>query len=285
MAARPAQPRPAGDGKEDAVKGREAPGPAALHDCRVVESRPVGAYRLISFVCREIAAAARPGQFVMVRESGPALDPLLPRPMGIHDIGSDLISILIEPVGKGSGRLAASKVGDRLAVLGPLGRGFDLQKKGQAVIVGGGIGVSPLKLLARALAERGRSMRLILGFKSRDQAASAGLFRDFDGEVFTEDGSVGSRGLVSEPLPGCLLPPPEGEPAPEVFACGPGPMLSAVARISSECGVPGVRTQVSVATHMACGVGSCQGCVVAAAGGYVKACTEGPVFDAEELKW
>lgn len=256
--------------------------PASLFQCPVVENRSVGAYRLVSFVAREIAALAQPGQFLMVRRTGPSLDPLLPRPLGIHDVDSDLINVLIEPVGKGTELISASQIGDKLNVLGPLGQGFDLEGEGPAVIVGGGIGVAPLKLLARQLVESGREVRSILGFKNRNQAVSAELFRDFNAEVLTEDGTVGSKGMVSEPLPGCLAAPPGGGPLPEVFACGPGAMLAAVARISRECGV---RAQVSVATHMACGIGACQGCVVEAAGGYVKACTEGPVFDVEELKW
>jgi dihydroorotate dehydrogenase electron transfer subunit len=246
-----------------------------------VESRPVGAYRLVAFVAPELAAAAVPGQFIMVRRAGPALDPLLPRPMGIHDIDADLVKILIEPVGKGSTRLAAADVGDLLSVLGPLGTGFDLEREGPAVVVGGGIGVSPLTLLAKALAGRGRELSCILGFKTRTQAVAAELFRDIEVDVFTEDGSLGRQGMVSEPLPGCLAVKP-GSPAPEVFACGPGAMLREVARISSECGV---RAQVSVATHMACGIGSCQGCVIRSRENYQKACTAGPVFEAGELVW
>jgi dihydroorotate dehydrogenase electron transfer subunit len=269
-------------GPSQASPSPASPAAAALYQCPVVESRAVGDYRLISFVAREIASAAAPGQFLMIRRSGPSLDPLLPRPLGVHDVDSDLISILIEPVGKGTANLARSRVGDKLEVLGPLGNGFSLEAEGAALLVGGGIGAAPLKLLARALTARGRPVRCLLGFKTRSQAVSAELFRDFDSEVYTEDGSLGEMGLVSEPLPGCLAPPAEGQPQTEVFACGPGAMLKAVARVSRECGAP---AQVSVATHMACGIGACQGCVVEAAGGYVKACRQGPVFQAGDLKW
>ncbi len=255
--------------------------PASLYVCPVVASRPVGAYRQVAFVAPEIAALAHPGQFIMVRRAGPALDPLLPRPMCISDADSDLVKILVEPVGKGSAKLAASQVGDRLSVMGPLGTGFDLEGEGPAVLVGGGIGVSPLVLTAGTLAERGRAVRCILGFRARQQAVAAELFRDFDVDVLTEDGSMGRTGLVNEPLPGCLAIEP-GQPAPEVFACGPDGMLWEVARISRECGV---RAQVSVATHMACGIGSCQGCVIRTKGSYRKACTSGPVFEAGELEW
>ena len=79
----------------------------------------MGAYRLVSFVAREIAALARPGQFLMVRAAGQSFDPLLPRPLGVHEIDSDLAKILIEPVGRGTISLAGMRVGDRLSVLGP----------------------------------------------------------------------------------------------------------------------------------------------------------------------
>ncbi|MHB1390787.1 MAG: dihydroorotate dehydrogenase electron transfer subunit [Thermoleophilia bacterium] len=244
----------------------------------------MGAYRLVSFVARQIAALAQPGQFLMVREAGPSLDPLLPRPLGIHDIDSDLVNVLIDPVGKGTRALAGCRVGERLSVLGPLGRGFDLEADAPALVVGGGIGIAPLKFLTRTLIERGRDTLCLLGFKTRSQAVAAELFRDFPVEVWTEDGSVGSQGLLSIPLELRLHPSDKDKtkPEPEVFGCGPSAMLKALGNL---CAVAGVQAQVTVAAHMACGVGACQGCVVRAAGGYVKACTDGPVFRTGELEW
>ena len=261
--------------------------PASLYDCPIVESRPVGAYRLLAFVAREIAALARPGQFLMVRASGPSLDPLLPRPLGVHEIDSDLVKVLIEPVGRGTSALAGLRVGDRLSVLGPLGNGFDLSGTGPAVVVGGGIGVAPLAFLARALAEREREFRCLLGFRGRGQAVAAELFRapGTQVDIFTEDGSMGEQGLISEPLPGCLaeLAAGGGSRPAEIFACGPDPMLAAVASVARDCGAA---AQVSMDAHMACGIGACQGCVIeAAGGGYRRVCSEGPIFNAEEIKW
>lgn len=256
--------------------------PASLIDCPVVESRAVGGYRLISFVAPELAEAARPGQFVMVRRAGLALDPLLPRPMGIHDIDADLVKLLVEPVGKGSGILADSRVGDRLAVLGPLGNGFDIEGGAPAIIAGGGIGVSPLAFLATALKARSRRVRCFLGFRHRRQAVAAELFREVALDIFTEDGSLGRQGLISEALDGCLKETIESGQEPELFACGPDAMLAVVARAAELNAVP---AQVSAAAHMACGVGACQGCVIETRGGYRKVCSDGPVFDARELIW
>ncbi|MDO8737052.1 MAG: dihydroorotate dehydrogenase electron transfer subunit [Thermoleophilia bacterium] len=296
--------------------------PASLFDCPVVESRPVGAYRLISFVAREIAALARPGQFLMVRAAGQKLDPLLPRPLGVHEIDSDLVKVLIEPVGRGTISLAGMRVGDRLSVLGPLGNGFDMTGEGPAIVVGGGIGAAPLAFVARSLSARGRDVRCLLGFRSRGQAVVAELFRNLPVEVYTEDGSMGKKGLVSAPLSEMLCAldgtdsfsnntssagdfPSEASSAetisgdsassddenscaadtgmfPEIFACGPDPMLAAVDRICRDCGA---NAQVSVAAHMACGVGACQGCVIKTVDGYRRACSEGPVFPSTDIEW
>lgn len=254
--------------------------PASLFDCPVVESRPVGAYRLISFVAREVAALARPGQFLMVRAAGQSLDPLLPRPLGVHEIDSDLVKILIEPVGRGTISLAGMRVGDRLSVLGPLGNGFDLTGDAPALVVGGGIGTAPLAFVARLLAERGREVRCLLGFRTRGQAVVAELFRNLPVEVYTEDGSMGKKGLVSEPLSELL----HGKAAAGsgIFACGPDAMLAAVARLCRDCGAT---AQFSVAAHMACGVGACQGCVINTVDGYRRVCSEGPVFPAADIEW
>lgn len=257
--------------------------PASLHECSVVESRQVGAYRLVSVVLPEIAAAVRPGQFLMVRKAGSSLDPLLPRPMGVHDTDADLVKLLIEPVGKGTRVLAETVVGDRLSVLGPLGNGFALNGGGgTALLIGGGIGISPLALLAKALKEKGREVRCLLGFKTRLQAVSAELFKGVEAELFTEDGTAGSKGMVSEPLSGYLAGLSKEAGAVEFFACGPGAMLEAVARLSKE---HGITAQLSLAAHMACGVGACQGCVVGTVDGYKKVCSEGPVFAAEDIVW
>ncbi|MEW6020250.1 MAG: dihydroorotate dehydrogenase electron transfer subunit [Pseudomonadota bacterium] len=261
------------------VRGRPR---ASLHDCRVVESRALGAYRLLSFVSEPLARTALAGQFLMIRRSGPSLDPLIPRPIGVSDVRDDLVDVLIEPRGKGTLTLAGARVGDTLRALGPLGNGFDMEGKGGAVVVGGGIGVAPLKFLARSLRERGREPLCVLGFRERSQAAAAELFSGFEVDLLTEDGSAGRQGLVSDPLPGCLTAA-SGEPGPpEVFACGPKPMLIAVEKVCRECGSA---LQVSVDSHMACGVGACQGCVVEAAGGYAKVCSDGPVFRSGELAW
>jgi dihydroorotate dehydrogenase electron transfer subunit len=257
---------------------------ADLYECPVVESRSVGAYHLIAFVAPALVQAAEPGQFLMVRQAVPDLDPLLPRPLGIHAIDSDLVKVLIEPVGKGTHVLARAKVGEHYSVLGPLGKGFDLSGKRPALIVGGGIGVAPLAFLARTMAARGREVRCLLGFGTRIQAVAVELFDDAGVviDICTEDGTMGHQALVTELLSASLAEMGPKAGAAELFACGPDAMLKAVTQVALK---HGIRTQVSVAAHMACGIGACQGCVVKAGGEYRRACIEGPVFEAGDLEW
>lgn len=258
------------------------PVPASLYECPVVESRSVGAYHLVSFSAADIAEQARPGQFLMVRQAGPALDPLLPRPMGIHDVESDLVKVLIEPVGKGTRSLSQAKVGDRFSVLGPLGNGFNLEGKGEALIIGGGVGAAPLAYLAKILTEEGRRVHCILGFKTRGQAVVAELFGEIEVDICTEDGTMGQEGMVSDLLAGSIAELGGKASRAEMFACGPEGMLRAVAEAGRGCGA---QTQIAVAAHMACGIGACQGCVISAGGEYRRACIDGPVFSAGELEW
>jgi dihydroorotate dehydrogenase electron transfer subunit len=257
---------------------------ASLYQCPVVESRSVGAYHLVALVAPELAAGSQPGQFLMVRQAVPDLDPLLPRPLGIHAVESDLVKVLIEPIGKGTQALSQAKVGDRFNILGPLGDGFDLSGKGPAVIAGGGVGVAPLAFLAEVLAGNGREVRCLLGFKTRGQAVVAELFDSTETIVgiCTEDGTMGHQALVTELLDARLAEIGPEASKTEIFTCGPDPMLRAVTEVA---GKYGARAQVSVAAHMACGVGACQGCVVKVGGEYQRACIEGPVFEAADIAW
>ncbi len=227
------------------------------------------------------AFAAEPGQFVMLRVT-PGIDPLLRRPFSIHRMleGGEF-EVLFRVVGRGTRALGGVHVGDRVDALGPLGRGFRLEGS-RPLIVGGGIGVAPLLFLAESFLEAGVRPKLLLGARTeRDllcQDDFSCLALPF--AVATEDGSAGSPGLVTRLLRRELA---EGTEGVSVYACGPLPMLRAVARLCRERDVP---CQVSLEAHMACGIGACLGCVVPEpGGGYVRVCKEGPVFRAEEIDW
>jgi dihydroorotate dehydrogenase electron transfer subunit len=244
-------------------------------------------------------SAATPGQFVMVRVNG-AIDPLLRRPFAIFDIGIHTPSqagavpqvffeMLYRVVGKGTAMLASLHETDLLDILGPLGSGFiqgDADE--EKLLVGGGIGLAPLYLLASALAAKKSPLRLFAGGRTRDDILCTTEFERLGVECYTatEDGSLGEQGYVTVAL-NKHLDTLQGKKA-TLYACGPDAMLHAVARIAAERNIP---CQVSLEGYMACGVGACLGCVTPgkdhspATPDYRCVCTEGPVFESSELQW
>ena len=241
---------------------------------------------------------AHAGQFVMVRVSG-AIDPLLRRPLAIFDVGVHTppqsgavaqvyFEMLYRVVGKGTAMLSALHETDLLDILGPLGTGFDQGSADEEkLIVGGGIGLAPLYLLARELVTRKSPVRLFAGGRTRDDILCITEFERLGVECYTatEDGSLGQQGLVTEALKR-RLDALQGKAT--LYACGPDGMLHAVANIAAQYGIP---CQVSLEGYMACGVGACLGCVAPGQGhspetpDYRCVCTEGPVFESRELKW
>jgi len=228
----------------------------------------------------EIAAASRPGQFLMIgfglRNVAP---PFLPRPfsVGWRSSGGH-IGLLVREFGEGTRRLASLRSGDRVLLLGPLGNGFELTPGQPVVCVAGGVGLAPFVFLAADARRAGHDVRLLYGERTRSRVFSTELIESLtEGpvEVWTDDGSLGHAGSVVNGM--------DDADSAMIAACGPTVMLAEVARRAAERGLP---AQVSVEEHMACGVGTCQGCVVPATdGAWLKACTEGPVFDTTDLQW
>lgn len=215
-----------------------------------------------------------PGQFVMARAVGAPriLDPLLARPLSVYDHDGEVASLLFEVRGRGTALLGLAR--DVIEVSGPLGRGFRVEENGgRAALLGGGIGIAPLKILSRKLDGLGVPHDVFLGFADAGTARAA---REFPGaSVATMDGSAGVPGTVLDAVPNL-----EGYAA--VYACGPNPMLAAI----KEAVGNGRLCQLSVEERMGCGNGSCNGCAVPVRGrGYVRSCVEGPVFEAEALAW
>ena len=243
------------------------------------------------------AAAAAPGQFVMLRPEM-ALPTMLRRPFGIFRTGSlppecaglparEYMEILYKVVGQGTKIMSELHAGDRVELLGPLGQGFTISENACAkLLVGGGIGLVPLFLLADELIRRSHHVRLLMGGRTRDDILAVTEFERLGVETYvsTDDGSLGEEGLVTRVLERKLAK----YPCAEVYACGPLPMLAAVEQICQAHQVP---LQVSLEAHMACGVGACLGCVVKGAGhseerpNYLCTCKEGPVFAADRLDW
>ncbi len=228
----------------------------------------IGGYTLFSY---RWEGPVEPGQFAMARfgRFPYTLDPLLARPLSFYDQDGEATSLLFEVRGRGTALLDQA---DKIEVTAPLGRGFDVNGiDGPCALLGGGIGVAPLKILGRRLEALGVPYDTFLGFAD---AGTAEISRDFPGaRVATMDGSAGVRGTVLD-----AAPPLEEYAA--VYACGPNPMLAAVKRAADGF------CQLSVEERMGCGNGSCNACVVPVEGrGYVRSCVEGPVFEAATLAW
>ena len=231
----------------------------------------------------EIAAAALPGQFIMLRV-GEGMDPLLRRPFSIHQVdASGNIQILFKVIGRGTAALAGALPGSKIDCIGPLGRGFPLEQAERLCLVGGGMGIAPLYFLAGWLLQNGKRVDrdfVLLGARNRKEIsvfAQEFSHLGFKVQTATDDGSMGHHGFVTELLDPIL-------PAMErVCTCGPFAMMKICA---DKAGAAGVACQVSLETHMACGLGACLGCAVRSADrGYLHVCQQGPVFDAGEVRW
>ncbi len=230
-----------------------------------------------------------PGQFVMLSpgaETGAVrTDPLLPRPMAVYretrNGGAAEIEILFKVHGRGTALLAEVRPGQRVRLVGPLGRGFALPDPGErALLVAGGTGVASVFELAARCAARGKEPpTVLLGARSAGDLMGYEDFEALDVPVrlTTEDGSQGTRGRVTD-----LLEPLLGGPA-RVYACGPTPMMRRAAEIAERAGRPCV---VSLENPMACGFGVCLGCAAPLRdGGIALVCCDGPVFDAARVAW
>jgi NAD(P)H-flavin reductase len=210
----------------------------------VVAREEVGPYTLLRLE-RGSLSAGTPGQFFMLEAPGR----LLPRPMSLCQAPPGELAFLIDPIGPGTRALCALRPEDAIHVLGPLGNGFDLEVE-RPLLVGGGIGLAPLPYVAEVLG----GAPALLGFRSDRHAEAATLLPG--AEVVVEPR------LVTELLP---------DGRHDILACGPEPMLAAVARLA-----PGA--QLAWEAPMACGYGACYGCVVERDGHYVRLCVAGPVL-------
>ena len=210
-----------------------------------------------------------PGQFVNLQIDGLYLR----RPISVCDVEADRLTLIYKVVGRGTDQMSRMAPGDTLDALSGLGNGYDLACAGERpVLIGGGVGVPPLYLLAKKLIEQGKSVAVCLGFNTAGEVFYEDEFRALgcDVRVATVDGSHGEKGFVTGILP--------ADPT-HYFACGPEPMLKAVHRALA---CPG---QLSFEARMGCGFGACMGCTCETLTGYKRICKDGPVMRSEEIKW
>lgn len=257
----------------------------------ILSVKRVGAYQEMTVVAPGMAELTRPGHFVAVQVGGPESAMLLRRAFAIYDVKErgvygGTVTFVFAVHGKGTAWLSRQRAGDRLDVVGPLGKPFRLPKDPvTATLVGGGYGTAPLLPLAVALRERGCRVDFVLGAGSADR-----LFGTLDAKrigqtlaITTDDGSVGVRGRVSDVLPEVL----DRTGSDVVYACGPMAMLRSV---TDQAAAMGLTAQVAVEESMACGIGVCMTCVLPVVGDdgltrMVRSCVEGPVFLGDRVRW
>ena len=215
-----------------------------------------------------------PGQFVNIRVQGQ----FLRRPISVCNVEQPLnniephLTIIYKVVGVGTEAMSHLPVGTQLDVLTVLGNGYNLSKAGDApLLVGGGVGVPPMYMLARQLREAGKKVRVILGFNTKDEVFYEEKFRALgcDVTVTTVDGSHGIKGFVTNAL--------DGQQS-YYYTCGPLPMIKALLQAA------GTNGEVSMEERMGCGFGACMGCTIQTTQGPKRVCKEGPVFPAEILQ-
>ncbi|WP_299036558.1 hypothetical protein [uncultured Pseudokineococcus sp.] len=284
---------PRGPGEGDVVGDEAVPPAGAVSErARVVSAEPVGAYARLVLAAPGAAASARPGQFAACSTGDTGM--LLRRSFSISsaDPAAGELVLVVAAAGPGTARIAALRAGDELPVLAPLGRPFALPPAGEGVVlVGGGYGAAPLAWLGAALRARGSAVDLVVGagdscrLLAQDTPAGTPSAPVDRVHVATEDGSAGVRGRVTDVLAGLLAEPAAGRR--HVFACGPMAMLRAVHEVAAAAGAA---TQLATEESMACGIGVCMTCVLPVVGEdgatrMVRACTEGPVFAGDRLRW
>ena len=250
-------------------------------------------YNVLALAAPEIAKDALPGQFVMVKTSDRS-EPLLRRPFSVFELLEERgaitgLSLLSKRIGPSTNLLYDAKPGDRIQCLGPLGRPFaPVSAPDEAWLVAGGVGLAPFATLAHVLRSRNIRVTLYYGARRAAELFYLDLFEEMgvDLVLSTEDGSRGEHGRVTRPLERDLKTKAP-DAAVMIYACGPEPMLAAVAKLSAAYGRP---SQVSVERVMGCGVGGCYSCVIPiktteGKAHFVRACVAGPVFRGSEITW
>lgn len=209
------------------------------------------------------------GQFINIKLDGLYLR----RPISVCDKDDNSVTIIYKVVGKGTEKMSKMAIGDTLDVLTGLGNGYDLSFSGnKPLLLGGGVGVPPLYMLARLLREQGKDVTVILGFNNKDEVFYEQEFKDLgcDVTVTTVDGSYGVKGFVTNAYP---------DDYSYFYTCGPEPMLKAIYKTSKSQG------QMSFEERMGCGFGACMGCSCKTITGYKRICKDGPVMKKEEILW
>lgn len=209
------------------------------------------------------------GQFINIKLDGLYLR----RPISVCDCDENSVTIIYKVVGSGTAQMSNLSVGNELDVLTGLGNGYDLSLSGnEPLLLGGGVGVPPLYMLAKKLIDQGKTVSVVLGFNTKSEVFYENEFRALgcNVTVTTIDGSYGTKGFVTNAYP---------ESYSFFYTCGPEPMLKSIYKTSATSG------QMSFEERMGCGFGACMGCSCKTITGYKRICKDGPVMKKEEILW
>ena len=235
----------------------------------IIENRPLTESVYEMRLAGDTGEITAPGQFVNIKLDGLYLR----RPISVCDRTDGVLTLVYKVVGRGTEKMAAMVAGEKLDILTGLGNGYDLSKAGERpLLLGGGVGVPPLYLLAKTLIAEGKRPYVILGFNTKSEVFYEEEFRALGAlvTVTTVDGSYGTKGFVTNALP---------EEYTYFYTCGPEPMLKAVWKSTVTSG------QLSFEERMGCGFGACMGCSCKTLTGNKRICKEGPVMVKEEILW
>lgn len=217
----------------------------------------------------DTSSITAPGQFVNIQLESH----FLRRPISVCDCEGNVLTLIYKVVGKGTEQMSEMEKGEKLDLLTGLGNGFDTAKSGdKPLLIGGGVGVPPMYLLAKRLIAEGKKPSVIVGFNKEEEIFFADEFAalGIDVTVATADGSVGVKGFVTDALP---------EEYSYFYTCGPEPMLKALYHATKTSG------QLSFEERMGCGFGACMGCSCKTKYGNKRICKDGPVLEKEEIIW
>jgi dihydroorotate dehydrogenase electron transfer subunit len=257
----------------------------------VVSNKKVGQYHQIIVNVGELAESCKPGNFVAISVGGDSSRMILRRAFAISRVSSSTtfggtMELIVAPGGQGSKWLCAQGEGAMLDIVAPLGTAFGIPTEPVPVLlVGGGYGSAPLFGLAEVLNSRGCRVDMILGAStaSKIYAPMEGKRAVNSMRIFTEDGSMGQQGRVTDPIPELI----KDLDIAVIYSCGPMAMLSAITRITDQCDVV---HQCAVEESMACGIGVCMTCVIPVKNdtgeiSMLRSCIDGPVMDGSQVQW
>ena len=235
----------------------------------IIENSPLTKDVYLMRLSGDTSDITAPGQFVNIKIDGLYLR----RPISVCDVNGDELTIVYKVVGSGTGMMKDMCAGCELDLLTGLGNGYDLNASGERpVLLGGGVGVPPMYLLAKKLISQGKGVSVILGFNTKDEIFFEDEFKALGAHTFvtTVDGSYGIKGFATDAMP---------ENYTYFYTCGPEPMLKAVYKVTKTSG------EFSFEQRMGCGFGACMGCSCKTVTGYKRICKDGPVLRKEEILW